>query len=131
MGHGAVHHVKGASQGAGAARVSRGAHHMALVTRSQVRAIWRQPGRIRCGSVNALLLLAHGVRRHRVTFQLSDGEAGELSVVGRLKADCASYPIGGAVGDVFTVLCSLRLVPGLCWSSSASPCKRESTPPGK
>ena len=63
MGHGAVHHVKGASQGAGAARVSPGAHHMALVTRSQVRAIWRQPGRIRCGSVNVLLLLAHGERR--------------------------------------------------------------------
>ena len=28
------------------------------------------------------------VRRHRVTFQLADGEAGELSVVGRFKADC-------------------------------------------
>ena len=38
--------------------------------------------------VNALLFLAHGVRRHRVTFQLADGEAGELSVVGRFKADC-------------------------------------------
>ena len=46
-----------------------------------MRPIWRQPGRIRCGNVNGLLLLAHGVGRHRVTFQPSDGEAGERSVV--------------------------------------------------
>ena len=49
-----------------------------------MRAICRQLRRIRCGNFNALLLLAHGVRRHRVTFQLSDGEAGEIGVVGRL-----------------------------------------------
>ena len=90
-GHGAVHDVKGASRDAGAARVSRGAHHIVKVTRSQVRTVWRHHG-------------SQGVRRHRVTFQLADGEAGELSVVGRLKADCTSCLTRGAVCDIFTIL---------------------------
>ena len=102
--HGAFHDVKCASQGSGAARVVRVAHHLALVTRGQVRAIWRQHRRIRCGHVNALLFLAHGVRRHLVTFQLARGEAGGLSVVGRLKADCTSCVTRGAVCDIFTIL---------------------------
>ena len=38
-GHGAVHPTQGASQDAGAARVSRDAYHMALVARDPVRAI--------------------------------------------------------------------------------------------
>ena len=65
-GHGAVHNVKGSRQGAGAARVARGAHHLALVHRGQVRAILRR--QITCRQVTALLFLAHGVRRHRVSF---------------------------------------------------------------
>ena len=36
-GQGAVHHVKGAIQGAGTARVARGAHPLSLVARGQVR----------------------------------------------------------------------------------------------
>ena len=44
------------------------------------------------------------VRRHRVTFQLADGEARELSVVGGLKADCPSFSTRGAVWDLLTVL---------------------------
>ena len=45
-----------------------------------------------------------GARRHRVTFQLSDGQVGDTSVVGRVKTDCPSYSTRGAVGDLFTVL---------------------------
>ena len=37
-----------------------------------------------------------GVRRHRVNFQLANGEAGEFRVVGRLKADCTSCLTRGA-----------------------------------
>ena len=39
-----------------------------------------------------------------VAFQLADGEAGEISVVGRLKTRCPSYSTRGAVGDIFIVL---------------------------
>ena len=45
-----------------------------------------------------------GVRRHRVTFQLADGEARELSAVGRLKADGTSCSTRSAVWDIFAVL---------------------------
>ena len=73
--------------------VARGAHHLALVTRGQVCAIWRQHRRIRCRHVNALLFLAHGVQRHRVIFQLVDGEAREHSVVG-ISSQSSLIPIG-------------------------------------
>ena len=43
----------------GAARGTCGAHHLALVTRGQVRAIWRQHRRIKCGHVNARHFVAH------------------------------------------------------------------------
>ena len=57
-----------------------------------------------CANVDAsaALFLAHGVRRHRVTFQLAESEAG--SVVGGHKADCPSYSTRGAIWDIFTVL---------------------------
>ena len=60
--------------------------------------------RIPCSHDKALLFVAHGERRHRVTFELADGEARELSVVGRLKADGTSCSTRSAVWDIFTVL---------------------------
>ena len=56
--------------------------------------------------VNAPLFVSHGVRRHRVTFQLADGEAGEPSVRGRLKAT-AAY-----TGSASTLTCNLDVVSG-------------------
>ena len=44
------------------------------------------------------------MRRHRITFQLADGEAEEHSVVGRLKADYTRCLRRGAVCDIFTIL---------------------------
>ena len=64
----------------------------------------RQHRQIKRGHVNAVLFLTHGVRRHRITFQLADGEAGELSMVRRLEADYTSCLTRDATCDIFTIL---------------------------
>ena len=97
-------YLQGASQGAGAARVSRGAHHLALVTRSQVLAIWRQPRRVRCGNLNVLLLLVHGVRPAQSYFPTVRWRSRRDQCGGQTQSQLPSYSTRGAAGDILTVL---------------------------
>ena len=118
--HGAVHDIGGASHGAGAARVVRGVHHLTLDIRCPAHAIWHQHGQIRGGHVNAHLFPAHGEGGAELPFQGSSVWLADSKLLDKRRLRGYLHSPG-----------SLRLVAGLCWSSTASPGKQESTQPGK
>ena len=100
-------------------RVDRDAHHLALVTRSQVHAIWYQHRRTRCGHVNAFLFLALGGQAAQSDFPTRQRRSrwawGCWSIQNRLHKHLGKRRCMWYVHNP----CSLQLAQGLCRSDGS------------